>query len=651
MKISVRVVLMFVFLILVNQMLFAGESIINGQVYYDGNNSGPVRVALLNLQLNLDKVIEIETLEPGPGVFQFDSLASGTYFVGAFMDVNEDGMPGLTEPLGAHAKPIVITENTTVFDSVIVHLNELPRGKSSISGQVIYTGELVGKPHVYALGLTGTPFTYYCPPEGETSYSLDKLMPGKYTIVGFLDVNDNGTPDIGEPVGFLEDEIKVGNDENVSGIDLELFDPARFSAQITGNISYAGTKTGVIYIYTIAKSYTPIKFEKINYPEATSYTINNLAPGEYLMFAFLDTNDNKTYDPSKLNLKPIPSIGKGEPYELIAEPVVVLENESVQQDLILDVDGEGGISGTITYDGEQNSFLVLTGALGLSPTWLGLTVATQIAPNEFVYSLKDLEAGYYGVFGIMITGFNVDFEDINNLLSLPIGFYTNGLVNVKPPETATGIDFILQDSTTSTSSIAGTVTATEGMNGDIHLFSLGLSLTPYHHQVLAEPGSFSFDELRMGRFLVGGFMDVNDNGTFDIGEPFDITESLVEISKGNMVENVTLVLGTELPTKVAALEQPFAPGEFRLGQNYPNPFNPTTHFQYQVPESGKVTIKVYNMLGHEVKTLVNAEQPAGIYDVTWNGTDNSGNEVTSGVYLYSIKAGAHLDFKKMTLLR
>ncbi|MBD3287208.1 T9SS type A sorting domain-containing protein [candidate division KSB1 bacterium] len=651
MNLRLTVVLVSILCLISSPMLFAGESVINGQVYYNGNNVGPVRVALLTLELNLDEILTLETLETGPGIFQFDSLKGGTYFVGAFMDVNEDGLPGLTEPLGAHPKPVVVTEGSVVIDSVDVYLNELPRGNSSIAGQVIYTGDQTGKPHIYALGLTGTPFTYYCPPEGETGYSLDELMPGKYFIVGFLDVNDNSTPDIGEPVGFLQDEITIGNDENLTGINLELFDPERFNGQISGNISYAGTETGSVYIYTVAKSYTPVKTKKLDFPGTMNYTVEHLAPGEYLMFAFLDTNDNETFDPLKLNLKPLPSIAKGEPYELIAEPVIVEDEQAVQQDLILDVDGEGGISGTITYDGEQRGSIVLTAAIGLSPTWLGLAAGQRTNPGQFNYSIPDLDAGYFGVLGIMLTDLNMDFENLKNVLNMPIGFYTKELVNIKPPEMATDIDFILQDSTTSTSTIAGTVRAPSDLSGRIHLFSVGLSLTPYHHEILAEPGDFVFDELRMGRFLVGGFMDVNGNATFDIGEPFDITDSMVEIPHGDMTETVELVLGTDLFTEVAEADQAFKPGEFKLGQNYPNPFNPTTHFRYQIPESRHVEIKVYNMLGHEVKTLVSAKQPAGLYDITWDGTDNLGNEVSSGVYLYSLKAGSFMDFKKMTLLR
>jgi len=85
---------------------------------------------------------------------------------------------------------------------------------------------------------------------------------------------------------------------------------------------------------------------------------------------------------------------------------------------------------------------------------------------------------------------------------------------------------------------------------------------------------------------------------------------------------------------------------FFLNQNYPNPFNPATTIRYQLPERSLVTIKVYDILGREVATLVNEEKPAGSYEVQFIG-----NGLTSGIYFYQIKAGEYSETKKMILLR
>jgi hypothetical protein len=88
------------------------------------------------------------------------------------------------------------------------------------------------------------------------------------------------------------------------------------------------------------------------------------------------------------------------------------------------------------------------------------------------------------------------------------------------------------------------------------------------------------------------------------------------------------------------------PVTFTLSQNYPNPFNPSTEIQYSIPQSGIVTLKVYNILGQEVATLVNQEQKAGNYNIIFNAA-----KLSSGVYFYRIKSGDFSLTKKMSLLK
>ena len=86
--------------------------------------------------------------------------------------------------------------------------------------------------------------------------------------------------------------------------------------------------------------------------------------------------------------------------------------------------------------------------------------------------------------------------------------------------------------------------------------------------------------------------------------------------------------------------------KFNLLQNYPNPFNPTTKIEYQIPEIGSVTMKIYDVLGRVIATLVNEEKSAGNYEVEFNGTG-----LASGIYFYQLKAGNYVKTKKMILIR
>ena len=98
-------------------------------------------------------------------------------------------------------------------------------------------------------------------------------------------------------------------------------------------------------------------------------------------------------------------------------------------------------------------------------------------------------------------------------------------------------------------------------------------------------------------------------------------------------------------------EAEIIPSEFELSQNYPNPFNPTTVIKFSIPNSQFVTLKVYDMLGREIRTLLNAEKNAGTYSIDWNADDNLGLKVASGMYIYRITAGNFVATKKMALIK
>ncbi len=93
------------------------------------------------------------------------------------------------------------------------------------------------------------------------------------------------------------------------------------------------------------------------------------------------------------------------------------------------------------------------------------------------------------------------------------------------------------------------------------------------------------------------------------------------------------------------------PTFFSLEQNHPNPFNPETEIRFRIPETAHVVLKVYNTLGQEIRTLVEAYYEAGYYSVRWDGRDKNGRVVASGVYLYRLQVGSFWQVKKMHLLR
>ncbi len=93
------------------------------------------------------------------------------------------------------------------------------------------------------------------------------------------------------------------------------------------------------------------------------------------------------------------------------------------------------------------------------------------------------------------------------------------------------------------------------------------------------------------------------------------------------------------------------PTEFAMSQNYPNPFNPATTIQFALKEQTLVTIKVHNTIGQLVCTLVDEQLDADYHSVSWDGVNDSGEQVVSGVYFYTMQAGDYSAQKKMTLLK
>ncbi|MBU0711172.1 T9SS type A sorting domain-containing protein [bacterium] len=147
--------------------------------------------------------------------------------------------------------------------------------------------------------------------------------------------------------------------------------------------------------------------------------------------------------------------------------------------------------------------------------------------------------------------------------------------------------------------------------------------------------------------------DANDGSEL---EPNDYPDFFLTETKPVVDGIVTVVLG-ESPVFIEEISNTsieetgsITPNEFQLNQNYPNPFNPKTVISFQLSVFSNVTLKIYDVLGQEVRTLVNEKKSAGFHSVIWEGRDNLGSYVCSGVYCYYLKAGAKFSQTKKLLL-
>ncbi|MGA9115307.1 MAG: FlgD immunoglobulin-like domain containing protein [Bacteroidota bacterium] len=138
--------------------------------------------------------------------------------------------------------------------------------------------------------------------------------------------------------------------------------------------------------------------------------------------------------------------------------------------------------------------------------------------------------------------------------------------------------------------------------------------------------------------------------------PGTVSASLVLNSNDPVAPRVTVPVSVDILTHVAGGETEL-PREFRLWQNYPNPFNPSTTIRFALPREARVRVSVYNLLGQEIRTLLEGERAAGYHTATWDGRNRTGVEAASGVYFYRMEAHSadgeirFADLKKLILLR
>jgi len=141
-----------------------------------------------------------------------------------------------------------------------------------------------------------------------------------------------------------------------------------------------------------------------------------------------------------------------------------------------------------------------------------------------------------------------------------------------------------------------------------------------------------------------GATPININKLGELNLMLKSKEAKIQISGNTIINNLE-------SRTLAAVTVGQIPANFELSQNYPNPFNPSTTIKYGVSEPTKVRLSIYNIEGQLVATLVNETQEAGFYSVNWNGRNDFGQQLASGMYIYRIDAGNFVATKKLMLMK
>jgi len=331
--------------------------------------------------------------------------------------------------------------------------------------------------------------------------------------------------------------------------------------------------------------------------------------------------------------------------------------------------------GDVLQFGHNTDFTELNWRYLLTISFTGMSPhAGQLLELRVENDTDNFEAGRTRIESISQPEFDIEIAGLETGKEYKVEFYAdfnnNGTYDSPPTDHAWEIRL---------DNINGDTTITFAHNTNFteinwkYLFALNFeNMTPHLGQLIelrvvkendnTEVGRVSLDSIVVNNFTLtipglesstgyraDFYADFNNNGQYDAPPTDHAWRINFTTEEGNAVQNFshnTNFTDIQWPLPTDVTDNETLPDQYTLAQNYPNPFNPVTRINYQLPESGTVTIKIFNSLGQEITTLLNDYKDAGTYNIDFNA---SGFE--SGVYYYRLTAGSITISKKMLLLK
>ncbi|OQX84800.1 hypothetical protein B6D60_08745 [candidate division KSB1 bacterium 4484_87] len=289
------------------------------------------------------------------------------------------------------------------------------------------------------------------------------------------------------------------------------------------------------------------------------------------------------------------------------------------------------ITGKCTVDGEPLPDVQITG-MAMDMTTFQFRMYMTITDANGEFSL--------GVFPGTISTL-VAYKEGFEVTSPMTGSYMQ--INVAPNQTVTGKDFQFQ-AAGGVTGIAGTVTYSDGSGaGNVYVVAENyFEESPEGFLITYTDGSgnYSFENILEGDYHMGVYLS---------GYSSDPAQREFYLSVGVNITGQDFVLSPG--TGVAMKDKPFQPTTIHLFQNFPNPFNPTTEIRFELPQPENVTLSIFNASGQLVKVLQNGRVNAGSHVIEWDGTDQFGKKVVSGIYFYQLKTDNLQQVKRMILTK
>lgn len=507
--------------------LFAMCGKINGKVSYPGHCTGKVTIAAVRIPPVGDQMYYLKTI-PEPGSYCFEDIPDGIYLVTAYINTDNIEGPNPGEPVGVYPQLIILANGNSVENADIT-LIQLPASTGTISGDIIYEGEITGPVKVVSIGISPTPFNHTVvdlTKDGNV-FSLNSLNTGQYIVFGYMDSNRDGFPGLDEPWGAVLDFLKVDASGAPTQTTLQLGQLSNFSGAVSGKLTYSGTQSGPILVNAVGLSYTPFVQSVCNSEDLT-YKISDLAPGDYGIIAFMDVNGNGQPN----NSEPMGYFPKN--FITVRDGQTTPEIDFELKDAVEGtgwIDGTIGIASQLQDDFDCSDIYVM--ALGVSESPIRMTHLSELGD----FRLTGFKTGIYTF---------IAFADLNGdrifNINEPIGLYKMSPALVMEGIPTVKIEIVLDDLTKTTGSVGGTISYNGNQTGNLQFLGFGLSKTPIVYQKFSSPGAYQLDGLGMGMYVFVSYLDTNGDGFYKPGEPFGIYPMIRTVVNDEVTENTDITI-------------------------------------------------------------------------------------------------------------
>ena len=580
------------------------------------------------------------------GIYVLDKLTTGRYKLFAQYEGNENYAKQWFNNSSSRgsAEAIQVIAGDTVRNIDI----SLKPG-SIISGKV--SPQIMSSGYIYVFdvdsNLVGSTYLYYSEKDS-TPYTINKLFPGNYKILASSE--DYGDKWYNDKDNFNNaDVIRLNEKDSVANINFNFqSSPSHLHCGIKGMVY---NPEGLPCSATIGIYNLEGRLIRSTYGDPyNGYIFINLPFGSYKLIA-----SNNEYADEWFNNK----------NSFLSADTIILSSNYPK---VINIHFRDYVCSVAGFVVDEKCVRLSNDSLNISAIALDPITGKEIALSNLSfnggYEMK-LHPGEYKL------AFLSTYENSKSGIdSMAVTYFEQGktfsdtsagLIHINPKTNLELNDFIMQkakgtitgtiydsDTTFSNNSIGYLLAAYDefGYMSKLSIYS------KYNNPI---NGSYKICGLRPGKYYLLGILLGNNELESKWYNGIDKIYSLGDVTfKMNLPENITPITVTENETnginfyfnQVTNYKDHKIVLEYKLEQNYPNPFNPTTVISYELKTAGKTTLKIYNLLGQEVKTLVNEVQSAGEHKVKWNA-----GGFASGVYMYRLEANGFVQAKKMILTK